>query len=161
MTVRAAIKRDVGAVVEMGQAMWEESPRYRGGLIRYDPEKAQAACEFLMERDDLCLLVSTAQEYVTPILPMQIPVAFAVGAVYAPLWSRDKQGWETEMYVKPPYRRGMRLYRLATALEGWARDQGAREMNVGVSTGIDNEMVASFYRRLDYHDAQIGLVKVL
>jgi GNAT superfamily N-acetyltransferase len=63
------------------------------------------------------------------------------------------------LYVVPKSRNGFIAYRLVKAFEQWSESVGVQDIQVGVSTGNDNEAVADFYTRLGYTNTGIVLSK--
>lgn len=60
------------------------------------------------------------------------------------------------VYVVPKHRGGMTAIRLIRALEGWARDQGARRFTMAPSSGLRAKRTERLYARLGY--MPVGLI---
>ena len=52
-----------------------------------------------------------------------------------------------------------RFPRLVYAFEEWAKEQGASELSLGVSTGVQTEVTVRMYERMGYKMAAYGLIK--
>lgn len=69
-----------------------------------------------------------------------------VGLVTDYFFSDDLAAYETTVYVRPERRGSMAAYRLWSAFKTWAREQGARHVWPGISSGITTSRTAKFYR---------------
>lgn len=54
------------------------------------------------------------------------------------------------LYVLPEYRGTTAAIRLLKDFEAWGKSQGANEMSLGVSTGIDTDKTHNFYTKMGY-----------
>lgn len=80
-------------------------------------------------------------------------VGFFTGYVSLFFFGRDTIATEVLWYVAPKYR-GSRLgIDLLKGFEDWAKDRGAVEICIGISTGIDADKTGQLLERRGYHCA--------
>jgi len=150
-TIRPATADDLPALIEMGRALHDESPRYRD--MAFNPEKLRRLFEQLqgtLLTEPGCCLVAEHDGYIT---------GMTVGIIAQRWFSDDVFLSELTMYVRPAHRGGSTFRRLVKALEDWAAGQGIQDMALGVSTEIHPEATVRMYQRLGYELAGYSMVK--
>lgn len=150
-TIRNATAADLPEMIEMGRALHDESPRYRD--MAFKPDKLRRLFDALqgtLLTKPGCALVAVKDGHI---------IGMTVGIIAERWFSDDLFLSEQTMYVKPEHRRGLAFHRLVKALEGWALDQGVKDMALGVSTEIHPEKTVQMYERLGYQLAGYSMVK--
>lgn len=66
---------------------------------------------------------------------------------------------EMILYVRREKRGGTTAMRLVREFERWAKEIGAKEVNVGVSAKIDDDKAIRFYKSLGYLPSGVNLAK--
>jgi GNAT superfamily N-acetyltransferase len=56
-------------------------------------------------------------------------------------------------YVAPEHRASTAAVRLLRTFRAWARDQGAREVSLAISSGVDIERIGALYQRMGFRAA--------
>lgn len=144
--VRRATPADTPALIELGRAMHAESPRYRE--MPFSEARLQALSARLHHGT---LLVEDAAIFVAEA--GGAPVGMAIVFLDELLLSDAKFVTDLVVYLKPEHRGGRLFLKLVRAFEEWARQQGVREIVLGVSTGVHAEQTVNAYRRLGYEPA--------
>lgn len=140
--VRRATAGDVEALIAMGRAMHDESPRYREK--GFSPDKLRALAAQLTGTH----LVELAAIFVADN-GSEIEGMFV--AVVAERWFCDERFLtDLAVYVKPEHRGSSAFSRLVRAFEEWARAQHVWELAIGVSTEVHPEETVHAYQRLGY-----------
>lgn len=150
-TVRAATAADLPALIEMGQALHDESARYQG--MAFNPDKLRrlfARLQGTLLTKPGCVFVAEAQGYIT---------GMAVGIIAERWFSDEVYLTDLTMYVRPEHRGGRAFQRLVQALEQWAKQQGIEEGALGVSTEIHAERTVRAYEHMGYRLAGYTMVK--
>lgn len=80
-------------------------------------------------------------------------VGFLAGYLEAYVFGHELVAHDTAFFVDPAHRGSFAAKRLISAFVEWARTHGAREICLGVSSGIAPERVGGFYERLGFHRA--------
>jgi GNAT superfamily N-acetyltransferase len=62
-------------------------------------------------------------------------------------------------YVHPDYRGSSAAVRLLKEAEKWGKIQGAAEINVGLSSGIDTEKTICFFKKIGYTQEAVQMSK--
>lgn len=140
--IRVATYNDVATLVEMGQAMVAESPRYRDKKLNV---KILTAFMYGMldNPHQYCLFVAEKGSEITGMLGGMIcPYFFTLDDFYS---------CDLFHYVRPERRGSVAFVRLVKAYERWAGENGISPENItlGVSAGIGN--IENFYNRLGYN----------
>ena len=149
--IRRATAADIPALVEMGRALHDESPRYKD--MAYSDSKVAALAERIMTGP-------MAQAAVILVADIDGVLVGMFVAVIAERWFCDER-YVTDLtvYVKPHHRGGRTFFRLLMAFECWATEQGIADKAIGVSTEINAEQTVCAYKRLGYRLAGYTMVK--
>jgi GNAT superfamily N-acetyltransferase len=147
--VRWMTIEDLPIAIAMGEAMHKES-YYKH--FDYDPMKLQKLWE-LSEAHQGFYGKFVAENSDGKIVGM------FVGMCAEHYFGHDKIATDLLLYVTPEARGGSAAPRLVKAYEKWARESGAKEIHVGVSTGVNEDRTARLYEKLGFHDKAILLRK--
>jgi len=139
---------DVDRMVELGALMHAESD-YRS--IPYDRYKVSALLRRLMTQDGVVFVVRQGGEIVGGI----------AGGVTEYWFSEEKVGYEHALFMRPDTRNGIMAIRLIKALKAWCKLQGAKELRMGITTGVHVEATARLYRSQGAKDAGLFFVMEL
>lgn len=139
MIVRTLRREDVDAAIAMGRDLHRDSPTF--GRHRFDAEKLRKLAERCLEHPDWCCLMAWVGEE---------PVGLFVGFVAEDWFGPDIYAADLTFWVRPASRGSSAAVRLLFAFEGWAEARGAKEIRVGVSTGISVDKAANFYMKAGY-----------
>lgn len=138
--IRRAGEADLDALVALGQAMHAESPRYRDHS--FSPEKVRALAVTLMAQPErAAVLVAEVDGEVVGVF-----TAFAC----ARWFGDDVMVSDLAVYVVPEHRGSSLFFRLVKAAERWAASVGARDLEIGVSTGVQQDVTVRAYQRMGY-----------
>ncbi len=75
-----------------------------------------------------------------------------LGFITEHYFSKDKKAVESGLYVKPQFRNGMTGVRLIREFERWAKQNNAKHIWIGYSTGIgDIDRMKDYYQSLGYN----------
>lgn len=145
--VRRATAQDLDVLVQMAQAMHQESPRYRE--MRFDAAKLHALVTNLHHAESAALFVAQEDGH---------PIGLA-GVVATERWfGPDRYVTDLGLYVSPVHRGGGAFPLLVLAVEAWAREQGVQQIDLGVSTGVQAERTVRAYERMGYTVADTRVV---
>jgi GNAT superfamily N-acetyltransferase len=146
MRIRVATLDDLPRILELGELLHKESPRWS----RLSFNRAKAAhfiahlvlepegAVFLAEQDGL--------------------VVGGIAGMATQHWSSDDVvAQEVSLFMAPEARGSMVAVRLICALQAWAGMRGAKWLQAGTSTGLDPERTAGLYERLGFSRCAIGL----
>ena len=86
-------------------------------------------------------------------------VGFIAGVVVEQFLSHDTFACDIGVFVLPEFRGGSYFLRLVKTFENWAKEKGAQEIQLGVSTGVHPEQTVRMYERLGYKMSSYGLIK--
>lgn len=139
MIIRPLRLEDIDTAVAMGEALHRESPSF--GNRRFDAGKVRDLARRCLASPDWCCLMAWVDDE---------PVGLFVGFVGEDWFGPDRYAADLTFWVRPESRGSSAAVRLLFAFEGWAESKGAKEIRVGVSTGIGVERAASFYMKAGY-----------
>ncbi len=122
--IRTATVEDLPRIIELGKMLHSESAEYRD--IPYDPDKvAETMIDAIENRG------------VVFVYERDGAIRGGVAGVITEYWfSREKIAGDYSVFVEPAYRNGMIAVRLVLAFKAWASLSGARQVKMGVTTGI-------------------------
>lgn len=146
LEIRPAREADCSRMVLLAAQMVKESPRYSRHGFAID--KARQLFQVLLQMGGLLAAEKDGEI-----------VGFFAGIVSEHFLSHAKCATDVGVFVLPEHRGGTAFLRLVRAFEEWAREQGATEIQLGVSTQVETEQTVRMYERLGYTMASFGLVK--
>lgn len=146
MTIRPAKETDLPRILDLGEALHEESPRWR--QLSFSHSRAEA---FLR----MCL---TDPRGVIFVAERDGVVVGGIAGWAEQHWSsEDIVAQEISFFMAPEARGGLAATRLICALRAWAEIRGAKFLQAGTSTGLEPERTAGLYERLGFSRCAIGL----
>ncbi|HEX7011596.1 MAG TPA: GNAT family N-acetyltransferase [Steroidobacteraceae bacterium] len=151
MEIRNATINDIDALVELGEMMHAESPRYR--TLTYDPVKVAGIAQHLICDPAAQVLVAEQGGQLVGML---------AGMVVQHYFGHDYYATDYVFFVRPEHRGSSAAPRLYRAWEELLKADGrAKEIALGISTEVDLERTWSFYKRLGFHGSGAIMVKKL
>lgn len=145
MEVRPFKLEDANACVELGKQMWAESPVFSSHELEVGK---------FTELADLCLNDDNFGGFVA--VKGEEIVGFWAGSVQQFWYSKDYTIRDFVFYVSPEHRGSSAAMRLLKAVEIWAGVKGVKELNLGVSSLVDADKTACFFKKMGY-DHQISV----
>lgn len=135
--IRPATHADIPRLVELG-AIMHVTTSYKDRV--YLPEKTGAFIGSLI--DGLGVMFVSEVDGVL--------VGGLAGAVTEQWFNNDLIAYEYCLFVEPSRRQGLIAVRLVLAFQEWARLKGAKEIHMGVTTGVNTNGTARLYARLGF-----------
>jgi GNAT superfamily N-acetyltransferase len=146
--VEAATLLDIPRLVELGAAMHAESS-YAGR--DFDRVKVGQLLAALIAGGGVVFVVRRDGEVVGGM----------AGGV-APQWfGNDLTGFDYGLFLIPQARHGTLALRLIRAFEVWCRIKGAKDIRLGITTGVRPEGTARLYQSAGYSDGGLLFHKEL
>lgn len=142
--IRPATKHDIPEIVRLSETMHQES-RYR--TLLYNGDKFARLMARLI--DSPAGMVAVAER------DGQIIGAIA-GVVTDHYFADATISYELGLYVEKAHRGTLAGYRLAKEYIDWAKSQGVDQVDMGITTGIDEERTGRMYERLGLR--HVGIV---
>lgn len=144
--IEPAKPEDVDALVELGRAMVNESPRWR--RLVYSAQRVRNTITALIASPDGLVVVARREGRLVG----------AILAICEANWmSEERVCQELALYVVPECRGSMIACRLICTMVAWGEAKGARWIEAGVSTGVHPKRTAALYQRLGFETFMIGL----
>ena len=143
-TIRAATPADLPAVLDLGEEMHRSSVYVK---YSFDRRKVHDLMSSVMRGSGVLFVAE--QEFEGQ---KRVVGGFA-GGVTEFWFGHDLVGFDYALFLLPDHRVGSIAYRLLVAFESWCKRRGAREIRLGITTGINVEATSSFYLRMGYADA--------
>lgn len=139
MAIRIAQRADIPRLVELGAAMHAAS---RQRVLAYDATKVAGYFALSIEcpRQYTCVVATHDDDL----------VGFLIGYLEEYVFARAKLAYDTVFWVEPAHRNGVAARGLIDAFERWAREQGAVELYLGISSGIAPDRTAKLYEHLGF-----------
>lgn len=137
--IEVAKLEDVIRIVDLGELLHQEST-YRG--IPYSRPKVAILMTKLIAEDGVVFVAKKDGVIVGGI----------AGGVTEHWFSDEKVGFEYSFFLAKEARNGITAIRLIRAFASWCSLRGAKAMKMGITTGINAERTAEFYRSLGMKD---------
>ncbi len=144
-TIRPATHDDLDLLMDIAVAMHRESPRF--SRLGFSPEKVLNLYVTLIDQPQGLLLVAERDGLVVG----------GVAAFVSEHWfSDDLVANEFAVFLLPEHRGGMTAARLVRGYIEWAQAQGAKIIQLGISTGVQPVETAALYRALGLKEFSLG-----
>jgi GNAT superfamily N-acetyltransferase len=135
--IRHATRDDLPALVELGRAMASESPRYR--RLTYSGHKVGTLLGNMIDSPDGFVMLAALGGEIVGVM----------AAFVSEHWmSDDRMSSDFGLFILPEYRGGTSAMRMARAYIQWAQSRGAVDISLGISTDVNSDQTARFYRAL-------------
>lgn len=138
--IRAAHLSDVPAIVEIG-AVLHCTSSYRD--IPFNRAKVAALMQSLINGAGVVFVAERDGQVVGGI----------AGGVAEHWFSDELLGFEYSFFVLPEARHGLIATKLLIAMRTWCKAKGAKSLRIGITTGINVDGTARFYRSMGFMDA--------
>lgn len=136
--IRPAEERDVEELVSLGRLLHDLSSYREFG---YSDEKVAKLLSQLIASPDGCVFVSEQRG--------EIVGGFA-GGITEQWFSTDVVAFDLSLFLHPQKRSGFTAIRLVRAFIAWAKSKGAREIQLGITTGMNEDGTSELYRSLGF-----------
>jgi len=148
MGIRVATLSDLPRIMDLGEQMHAESPRW--SRLSFNRAKAEQYLAGLINGAGVIFLAEHKGE-----------VIGGIAGQLATHWASDDMlADEVALFIAPTMRGGIMAVRLVAVLRAWAELRGAKWLQAGTSTGVDPERTAQLYERLGFVRCAIGLEAV-
>lgn len=148
MSIRVATLEDLPRILDLGEALHHESPRW--SRMNFNRDKASAYIANLINQTNGVVFLAERGGLI---------VGGIAGMVAEHWCSDDLLGYEVSLFMESGARGTMAPARLICALEAWCELRGALWTTAGTSTGLDPERTAGLYETLGWTRCMIGLEK--
>ncbi|MNO20209.1 hypothetical protein D3C76_99580 [compost metagenome] len=135
--IRPATHDDIPRLVELG-ALLHGTSSYSNSS--FNPQKVATLLGNLIDGQGVVFAA---------VVNGQVVGAFA-GGVSEQWFSDDLLAYEYSIFIEPSKRHGVIALKLVLAFQAWAKAKGAKEIHMGITTGISVEGTSRLYRRLGF-----------
>lgn len=135
--IRAATHDDIPRLVELGQLLHDTSSYATSGI---NPEKVAKLLGQLIDGLGVVFAAEVGGEVVG---------GFA-GAITEQWFSDDLIAFDYSLFIEPSKRQGLTALKLVLAFQNWAKAKGAKEIRMGITTGMNVEGTSRLYRHLGF-----------
>lgn len=135
--IRSARSEDIPSLLQLGRRMHAESS-YRD-LVFSERHLSGYLAMVLDTPSRYCILVAEDSERLT---------GFLAGYLEPFIFGPEMVAHDTAFFVEPAKRGSTTAKRLIETFRAWARSHGARELCLGISSGISTDRIGRFYERL-------------
>jgi len=144
--IRVAEISDLPRILDLGELLHQESPRWR--RLSFSRPRAEAQMRMCIEDPRGVIFLAERDGEV---------VGGIAGWADKHWASDDVVAQELTFFMTPEARGTLAPTRLICALNAWADNRGAKWLHAGTSTGLDPERTAGLYERLGFTRCAIGL----
>lgn len=144
--IRPATHSDIPRILELG-ALLHASSSYRDQ--EFLPEKAGSFIGSLIDGDGVVFVAEIDGEVVGGI----------AGGLAEQWFSDARTAFDWSVFIDPTRRSGITATKLMSAFEHWAKARGASQIHIGITTNLNADGTARFYRSIGYVDGGQLFVK--
>lgn len=139
MLVRPAKREDIDKIIDMVYSMLNESVY---AFLPFDREKVRRGIiAFIEKPDKYCFFVAEEGKILSGILG---------GYLTDYYFCQEKLACDSVLFVKPEYRGSSAAMKLVRTFRDWAASRKAREVCLGVSSGVNLERTNRFYEKMGF-----------
>lgn len=143
--IRYATLDDLDVLMDMAALMHEESPRY--SKLSFSQDKMlELYVNLIKSQRGLVLVVEKGGMIVGGLAGFVTPHWF----------SDDLMAGEYGVFLMPEHRGGTTVVRLIKEFIRWAQEQGAKMIQIGVSTGVRTEETVELYKAIGLKPCSFG-----
>ena len=132
--IRNATEQDIPKLVEMGQALHDEST-YKH--VEYSPERVAETCRLMIANGFLVVAEKDGEV-----------IGVMMGDVYVPWYTTERMGIDYTLYIMPEHRNGLIAVKMIKRFEQWCIAMGAKQIRPGIGTGVKG--AERLYKALGY-----------
>ncbi|HWK72181.1 MAG TPA: GNAT family N-acetyltransferase [Burkholderiaceae bacterium] len=141
MAIRKATLEDVEPMVDLGRVMHQESPRF--SQLSFDVPKVRGTIASMVDDERYFLVVDERAG--------ELVAGFA-GFVMPHWFSADLVAQDMALFVRPDKRGSLAAARMVQMFVDWAKWRGAKQIVLGISTGVHVEQTARLYQSIGLHE---------
>jgi GNAT superfamily N-acetyltransferase len=139
MIIRTPTYADIEVLLDLGAKLHQESAY---AFLPYDRDKVRGLIiNYIEDNDTRCGLVAESDGSI---------IGMIGGYLIDYYFCNETLVNDEVLFVKPDHRGGMTAVRLIDRLRQWAKDRGARELCLGISTNVRIEATGKLYERLGF-----------
>lgn len=146
--IRPATNDDIPRIIELGHLLHQTSSY---ASMTFDPGMAASFIESLISGLGVVFVADVGGVIVGGI----------AGGITEQWFSSDLLAFDYSFFIDPKVRSGITATRLMLTFTEWARLKGAKNIQIGITTGINEEGTARFYRSLGFVDSGLFFNKEL
>lgn len=147
--IRPATHEDVPRLIELGVVL-HASTSY--AALDFNHAKAAAFLHSLIGSPSGVVFVSVHDEVI---------IGGMVGGLVDQWFNDDLIAYDYSLFVEPSRRQGIVAARLIAAFQEWARIKGAKQIYMGIGTGVSVEGTTRLYERMGLRVAGPLLIQEL
>lgn len=147
--IRAMRKDDLPELVRLGKLLHETSTYW---CFQYDEQKVAEFLSGLVASGTGVVFVAERDGKV---------IGGFAGGIVEWWFSRDRLAFDLSLFVHPKHRHGLIAMKLIKAFEAWAKDKGAIEVRLGITTNIGVAGTARLYKSMGFENAGVTFGKGL
>ncbi len=140
MIVRRAEVQDLDKLVNIGEIFQKESPLH--GLQKFDKEKTTNFAKHMITGDNHCAFLVETEGKIH---------GFIAGGLRSMYYSSEQYLSEYVYYVTQDSRGSLAAKLLLDSFYDWGRENGAKAVEVGISTAIDPERADRFMKKMGFN----------
>jgi GNAT superfamily N-acetyltransferase len=131
--IRPAIHSDVPRLIELGTLLHATS---NYSAMSYSPEKSASFLHDLINGQGVVFVAEVAS----------VVVGGMAGGITDQWFSDDLIAYDYSVFIEPTRRHGITAMRLIKTFEQWAIIKGAKQLHMGIGTGIHVEGTVKLYQ---------------
>lgn len=147
--IRPATNEDVPRLIELGVVL-HASTSY--AALDFNHDKAAAFLHSLIVSPNGVVFVSVHDDVI---------IGGMVGGLVDQWFNDDLIAYDYSLFVEPGRRQGIVAARLIAAFQEWARIKGAKQIYMGIGTGVGVEGTTRLYERMGLRVAGPLLIQEL
>ena len=142
--IREATRDDIERLVLLGSFMHRESERFEA--LAFDAQRLE---------NTLATVIESAQGFAWVAESRGLVVGGMVAMITPHWFSPDLTACDLALFMLPEHRGTMAPARLLNAYAAWARNQGAKQVLLGLMTGLHVEQTQALCERLGWRRAGV------
>lgn len=147
--IREATLLDLPKIFDISQEAYELAINHHR-LYTWDAETAMTSMKLFILNNESSILIDEENGVVKGFMAVRIST---------PIAGVDVIASDVALFVKPEFQGGLTVVKLIKRYESWAKEKGAKCIELGVSSGLNHERTLSIYSNLGYRPSSVTYIK--
>lgn len=147
--IREATRFDIPEIIDIGRELYNAAPTHNF-LYNWNDKRALVAAESYIKDPDKLLLIDIEKGFIK---------GFFVAHLGQPLATTEIIAVDVMMYIRPEYQGSFTVIKFIKYYEKWAKDNGAKHIQLSVSSGLKQDRTLSIYSYMGYKPECVTYVK--
>ncbi|WP_294609752.1 GNAT family N-acetyltransferase [uncultured Gilliamella sp.] len=147
--IKEATLLDLPKVFEISKEVYSAAVNHRN-IYAWDDSKALLMLKHYIASDNAAIIIDENSQKLK---------GFIIVELVTPAAGLELIASEVAFFVRPEFQGSITAFRLIKGYESWAKQKGANHIELGVSSGLNQERTLYMYSALGYRPSSVTYIK--